>query len=1582
MAADSQPTWSRAVPQEATSPDTTPFDYIIVGSGAGGGPLAARLALSGRRVLVIEAGPDPLEGNAQQEVYDVPAYNGAATEDAVTSWDFSVRHYGADDRQRKDSKYSAERDPSANGGTGKGGIFYPRASALGGCTSHHAMIIIRPNDSDWDDIAKFTGDDSWRSENMQGYFPKIEQCLYYSVYKGFLGRILGGIFWLVQAIATLINPRRQLDPNGHGLKGWQPTSFIDPLVIASIARSDPTFLKLLFSVIWSALAGRGGRSVLKRAIANLQIIQFLDPNVRAEYLEDRARLTLISIGTDGKRRIGVREWLLDVRKRYPQHLVIETGAHATRIIFAKEDGTSTPRAIGVEVAFGTDLYEARKSGKVASKLGTAQYFAREEIIISGGSFNSPQLLMLSGIGDAAALRELGVKGPRDAAGKELAPRVDLPGVGRNLQDRYEVSVVSQMATEFSTLKGATFRPGDETDPIRARWHADMTGLYSTNGGALAMMMSSSFNTNKSNPDHFVFGLPAAFRGYYWRWSEELLRRTKDAPQDQRDLWTWVILKAYTNNNCGTVTLRTDNPFDVPEINFHSFSECANSGNDADALCEIVQRVREINDKIIGIKEEIQPGPPRANGSTELRDWVENEAWGHHACGTCRIGFDDWQFDVTKLKDQKAVLDSRFNVHGVRKLRVVDASVFPKIPGYFIVTPIFMIAEKAADAILADSPVYPGVIEEREAEAIRVRRAVAELDTASTAPAATRLPEDCVGLALSGGGIRSATYCLGMLQGMAVANLLRRIDFMSTVSGGGYTGGFLGRLYTRLAGVTSPARRVETALSNGNSPEIWWLRRNADYLGGAGLSDLEAALAIFARNLASVMFCVGALVLGVLGALRWASDHVLPAGAAGVMLAGYEVSPWWWVPVALLLVAILPLTIGYWLIPDSRSDRSFSSFGVLFWAVLLACSIAAVPIAAIGGWGFLAIAVLLLAWLWQDAVRWRVPEAAHDGQRGSPDGAAGYGLAALYRNRLARTLGTVLLMFAAVAVFVIVDTFARDASDGAVAPIMGGVLLVVAPFLPALRNLVVGQITARAKRAEAGTGPGPASIVLPIIAFSLALLLFFGLDVVAHAAFLWDERVGVWTVAAAFVVSLALGQWLNFLNLSSLQQQLTQKLARTFLGASNDARIHPTGTHSPVPVQVSSNEDDVSFGDYHPEVQGGPLHLVNVCVNQTVDHVSGRQLRENKGLPMCLGPAGISVAQRYHAVWERSAAPLPKNLSRVRALPIDPDPNRFHVLARSNADTADVEQLSLARWLAISAAALTTGSGRKSSLPLALLLGLLNVRLGYWWNSGIRGDRRPGRYPPDLWRRIKSLPSTLFAVQSMLLNEWRGYFEGPSAQRWYLSDGGHFDNSGLYELIRRRLPFIIAVDGSQDVLYRLEDLAVLTRQVRLDFCADITWLQPAAGAVGWVALDAAAHPATIPQWIKDLLPRPEVIGGLDAIKRDGPACAALAQISYDGGQDATDASRPKQSSWLLLVKANLGAEVRTDVKTYAAMNPNFPNQSTLDQFFGDDQWESYRSLGECTGRAIFTSKPQSTAFPGPGVAGAAVSQPQTSPAPVS
>ncbi len=1547
----------------ARSPDTTPFDYIIVGSGAGGGPLAARLAEGGKRVLLLEAGsdpaapgdppaPGPIEPPASpthpqdRAVYRVPGLHGPSTEDPRMSWAFSVRHYDDDASQRADQKYEAAQDPAAQGGTGKAGILYPRASALGGCTAHHAMIMVKPNDGDWNRIAALTGDPGWRAQTMQGYFTRIEKCLYYEQYNGLLKRVVL-LYRLAVKLLAAIHPRWQLDRGGHGRNGWQPTSFIGPLLIARIARGDRTFLRLIAGVLRFLARQPGRMRALWRAVLRLQIVQLFDPNFGASRASASGQAALIPVGTDGRQRIGVRERLLQVAQQWPQRLVIAGGTLATRVVFCR--GEDAPRAHGVSVLHGYGLYRA---GDVDAPIAAAatqevQYFAREEVVLAGGAFNTPQLLMLSGIGERASLQPLGIEGPRDAEGRPVAALIDLPGVGRNLQDRYEVGMVCRTRSPLRALDGVRFEADALDDPALNQWRQGGEGLYTTSGGTLAFMLRTGHSPG-ADPDLFVFGVPVAFRGYYTGWSRQLLRATMSTPEDTRDLWTWVLLKAYTSNNAGCVRLRSASPLQQPDILFRSFGEGPPEHvRDLDALCNGVAFMRRLNAAVPVISEEIQPGPSRADGSEALRQWVRDEAWGHHASGTCRMGSDPWRADPDRLADREAVLDSQMRVHGVRGLRVVDASVFPTIPGYFLVTPVFMIAEKAADLMLADSAAYPEALRAQEAAAIRHRRQVAfgteGVVTAGEAVRAARgqLPERTVGLALSGGGIRSATFALGVVQALARKDRLRHIDVLSSVSGGGYLGAFIGRLFTRvISAVANPVERVQRILGDPASNELWWLRRHASYLTSAGRSDWQTNVGVLWRNLVTVHAVIGALLLAVFIALR-ALGGAVPASFApdGAWLLQ---SPWWWLPPGIAAGAVVPLLAGYWLAPRRAAPVSWPALGA--WLLLIGGALYALQWPALQQPALIALAVLLLAWLSQEAARFPRPHAISPAQLG-----------VLVRNRLSRALGVALMGLAVALAWALVDSAARAIAREQVLPVVGGMVLINV-LLPAARVLWEQLAAVRAPLAARVPRMLRARIIPAVLSIVLGGFLLFALDVLAHR--IADAGYG-WPVAALMLlVSLVLGRSRRLVNASGLHAFYAARLARTFLGAANPARTDAGSADVPPGVREFHPQDDTGMEDYHPEQRGGPLHLINVCVNETADAVSGRHLAGDKGLPMCVGPAGISVGVRYHGLWQTDGS--------VRALALGANPEAFHVLGRDDQRPARPEALTLSQWMAVSGAAFTTGAGRMTSLGASLLYGVLNIRLGYWWDSGVDDADRPGRYPPTFFHRIASLPGALFRTQRMILAEWRAYFQGPSVRHWYLSDGTHFENTGLYELLRRRVELMIAIDGSEDPDYRFAEMAELSRRARVDFGATIEWLEPVPEEGGssrimergrrdddartaervaeahWRALDAAGE---VPDWIRDWLSA-AAIGAPRQINRLAGPCAALARVRY------RDASRV---SWLVLLKPSLAvAAASLDLRVYAQSQPQFPNQSTFDQFFDDTQWENYRLLGETAGEVLFRS----------------------------
>jgi hypothetical protein len=582
------------------------------------------------------------------------------------------------------------------------------------------------------------------------------------------------------------------------------------------------------------------------------------------------------------------------------------------------------------------------------------------------------------------------------------------------------------------------------------------------------------------------------------------------------------------------------------------------------------------------------------------------------------------------------------------------------------------------------------------------------------------------------------------------------------------------------------------------------------------------------------------------------------------------------------------------------------------------------------WGAALTGILLVSYLWQEIARWILPKEIKPAQQ-----------SVVIRSNLTIALGEVIFIFAGAVYYIALDTLARSAVDQRASGTLTGIMVALAPILPLLK--IVASRLGRAYDTSKGKLGVTLDLTAASIAFPLVTFLLLVADVLAHEIFKLGSAPGLLLVLLLFVFSFIIGRALNFLNLSSLQAAYAARLTRTFLGASNSERLFGNATVEPTSVLVSHPEDDIPFGEYHPEKNGGPLHLVNVCVNQTAEFGVERDIRERKGVSMALGPEGVSIGRQYHAIWTGGQGNL-----ALQAIPTQ-DPNGFHVLADKDGNSVRVEPLRLGQWIGISGAAIGTGEGYSTSLPMSLLFGLANIRLGYWWNSGLSPLQRPGCRAPSLWQRIKSIPSALFRTQSMILSEFRSYFRGPAERYWYLSDGGHFEVTGIYELVRRRLPLVILLDASDDPDYHYGDLARCTRLIRLDFGADLEWLDPTearkSGAKGWEAFGNS-----VPDWIKAWAD-PDMIGRRDTISRSGICHSALGEIRYDGAD--------KPTTWVVLIKASLTGDESLDVLQYSTQDIYFPNSPSTNQFYGDVEWESYRALGDHVGTKVFTDRTDST-----------------------
>jgi len=205
------------------------------------------------------------------------------------------------------------------------------------------------------------------------------------------------------------------------------------------------------------------------------------------------------------------------------------------------------------------------------------------------------------------------------------------------------------------------------------------------------------------------------------------------------------------------------------------------------------------------------------------------------------------------------------------------------------------------------------------------------------------------------------------------------------------------------------------------------------------------------------------------------------------------------------------------------------------------------------------------------------------------------------------------------------------------------------------------------------------------------------------------------------------------------------------------------------------------------------------------------------------------------------------------------------------------------------------------------------------------------------------------VQSALTDEFLAQFHGPHRRLWYLTDG-HFENTAVYELLRRRFPIMIVCDDGADAEYAFEDLANLVRKAKIDFDTDIEFLTPEKfhDVAGLGTLDDLKRQ---PERGKSNAKETLVDLGMNLSRHH----LLIARVTYpDGqllGQPLLTAENGKARSLLIVVKPSLTGDEPLDILQYAAANPTFPQQPTADQFCDEAQWESYRKLGHHIGTKL-------------------------------
>lgn len=879
--------------------------------------------------------------------------------------------------------------------------------------------------------------------------------------------------------------------------------------------------------------------------------------------------------------------------------------------------------------------------------------------------------------------------------------------------------------------------------------------------------------------------------------------------------------------------------------------------------------------------------------------------------------------------------------------------------------------------------------------VRPERGGGEAASGEAAPATPPASQAQWALSLSGGGIRSATFCLGLLQALAKTEdpagaqpdrprwpLLAQFDFLSTVSGGGYIGGFFSSLFVRgrLSGThhetalettqrayealkeEPPARIHRSSHYEPKHPgrtALAWLRDNGRYMAPSGTGDLFYGITIAVRNWFATQYVVASVLLVVLASLqavRWAlTTYWLPFNDLEAQLLqqalGSDTLIWWSPTWALcgvvLLLAGMPLGIAYWFshptpgrtgamrvvkqlnvmsshahggAGSATTDTALhdhlasppqywswaSALGLLLGVVLLALAGLVMhagdrpPLAAVLA-GLGVSTVLSIVWYMVSTRR----------ARHSPQGSI-----TLQRVLLTRWLSTSLMAILAVGALASVETVAQTAwlwlsykHAALVSALMAGLVWLLKVGAQQLGDEQKGGLF---KKLPMPLIAGTVGVLLWLtVAASLDIALLkvtwpkgqidpnvFWNAALAHSAMVYAlSALGLFTLMAVVV-----GRFPGFLNLSTLQSLYSARITRAYLGATNHARFAPDAGSEARDVAEPIKGDSLSTDEIHRNPLA-PIHYVNVCVNQSVS--PGEQLvqRDRKGKPLVVAPGGIYLDQEAYP------------------------------LGNGSDESELAFPLSFGEWLGVSGAAFSTGLGRGTDLGVSLALGFANVRLGRWW----KGLPLTPAMQEGWFRKA-------FPTQTYLLDELRGLFYGDHRPYQYLSDGGHFENMAIYELLRtdrpRQVRLIVVADCGCDPDYQFEDLANLTRLVRIDHGLEIRVHKRAHGEA--LLNQVFARPEDFKRGTDGKLP-----------ERSGRCAIMLDVLGTERSADRGVAPGALFAR-IILVKPTLLAHMGVDIEQYQDTHKCFPQETTMDQFFDEAQWESYRQLGLRIGQRVFTA----------------------------
>lgn len=678
------------------------------------------------------------------------------------------------------------------------------------------------------------------------------------------------------------------------------------------------------------------------------------------------------------------------------------------------------------------------------------------------------------------------------------------------------------------------------------------------------------------------------------------------------------------------------------------------------------------------------------------------------------------------------------------------------------------------------------LKKKELEKIKRRRKKIKIDLDNPT-------KDAIGMAMSGGGVRSATFNLGILQAFHKYKFFKYIDYLSTVSGGGYIGSSLSWF---LADKKWKFPFKAECTNNLESQPLEWIRNRSSYLTpGDGLDFWSLVGAILRGAIINLVL----LIPTIITILYFFTFEIIPDS--------YKISKFFKNP--------FNLSFPLW--------DEVNLYSYLFYV----------------GMAFIIITFLksILDPILNQLNILQLPPNINENRESSIILGRGlkFGVSFI-------TIG--LLPFIDSFIQVWMGIFFKE------------LILSTFVFIVGVLFLVIGWKNRKGKDETKGI----IAFLFRTGVFILTFLFVFKLYRIAFDLNKMQERsllnlpipICILLLILVFI-SFAISLFFN-INFTSMHRYYRDRLLETYM---------------PKFKNKGNNSYDVDFlpadkfclTDLKINESGAPLLIINA--NLTTTGSKKKKYKYRGGTNFIFSPyytgsdiTGYVRTDRYN--------------------------DRY-------------DSLSLATAFSISGAAIDSNFGNTKSRPLTFLMTLFNIRLGYWLSNPKIGFFRKGIPILYFWYAFKEM----FGFG---LNEKQFYI--------HLSDGGHFENLGLYELIRRKCPYIIVSDAGADPSWIFKDLAKVCRLARVDFCAEID-IDP-------VSLS------------------PDKDTGYS------PKAFVLGDIKYENN------SRSK----VIYIKTNMpSGSLPEDLHYYKKKHPKFPDQSTIDQFFDETQFEAYRELGFRVGEMV-------------------------------